>query len=289
MIASAERVSALPFVVPLWGAGRTPALASRPMRLSSISRGFVLALLAALAVNIALLLAIRQADGAVRDALSRHDATHKLVLQVVEETDLLAHLVQSFTTTGDPRYLGHYYDIVAVREGHKPPPVVDDAALYWREVIAGRRKPVVSENSNAPRRSLLQRMQDLEFSEDELQMAAAMTEAGAHMRAIEQVAFAATQGLYDRQRREFVSEGAADIPFAIEQVHSPAYEAHRADLVAAVTKLRQATDARTLGAIDQARQRLRGAIHMAIGVDLVLVPMLLFTLVLVHRRVLKPI
>ncbi len=257
------------------------------MRLSSISRGFVAALLLALVANIALLLAIRQADGAVRDALSHHDASHKLVTQLVEETDLLAHLVQSFTTTGNTRYLGYYYAILAVREGDKPPPVAADAGLYWREVIADRRKaslPIEGE-----RRSVIQRMHDLAFSTDELRAAEAMTAAGARMKAIEQVAFAATQGLYDRQRGEFVSNGSPDIPFAIAQVHSLTYEAHRADLVAAVAELRKLADTRTQGAIEQARQRLRYAINAAIAVNLTLVPLLLLMLTLLHRRVIKPI
>jgi signal transduction histidine kinase/DNA-binding response OmpR family regulator len=257
------------------------------MRLASISRAFVAALLLALVANMALLLAIRRADQAVRETVERHDESHRLVAQLVEETDLLAYLVQSFTTTGDTRYLGYYYDILAVREGEKPAPAAADATLYWREVIAGRRQDPLP--TDGVRSSLLERMNGLAFSADELAAAQGVSDVVTRMKSIEQVAFAATQGLYDRQRSEFVSDGTPDIPYAIERVHSPQYEAHRADLVAAVSHLRQLSDTRTQGAIDLAGERLADAIRIAIAVDILLVPVLLATMALLRRRVLAPI
>ena len=120
------------------------------MKLSSLSRGFFAAVLLVLAANLAVLVLIQRADRAVRLAFERRDETQEYVAQLLQENDLLANLVQSFTTTGDTRYLAVYYDILAVREGQQPPPEVDDAALYWREVIAARQRPSPGTRGQTP-------------------------------------------------------------------------------------------------------------------------------------------
>ena len=109
------------------------------MKLISISRAFLAALLLALLVNLGLLAAIQRADGASRSAYLRRDLTQHFVAQLLQENDLLGNLVQSFTTTADTRYLTYYYDMLAVRDGQRPPPPEADTSLYWREVIAARR------------------------------------------------------------------------------------------------------------------------------------------------------
>jgi hypothetical protein len=168
------------------------------MRLRTVSRSFVSALFIALAINLALLIAIRDASSQVRHAHQVLAGANALTQQVLRENDLLAQLVQSFTTTGDLRYLTIYYDIVAVREGERAAPTTDDAARYWREVVANRR-PYASAGDGLAQ-SLLERMRRQHFSDAELQTARRMLDVLARMKLTEQIAFAQTQGLYDSQR-----------------------------------------------------------------------------------------
>ncbi|MDL2338103.1 MAG: hypothetical protein QFE16_09700 [Pseudomonadota bacterium] len=100
------------------------------MKLKSISRGFLATLLLALSANLVLLVSIQRADVVFRSAYDRRDLTQNFIQQLLQENDLLAHLVQSFTTTADTRYLGYYYDILSVRDGQLPPPIEADLALY---------------------------------------------------------------------------------------------------------------------------------------------------------------
>jgi two-component system, sensor histidine kinase and response regulator len=118
--------------------GRTDATFG-PMKLRSVTRGMLAAVLLALVVNAAVLVAIRRADTAVQAAYLQRDQTQRFVEQLLQENDLLAYLAQSYTTTAETRYLGIYYDMLAVREGQRPAPQVEDLALYWRDVVAGRR------------------------------------------------------------------------------------------------------------------------------------------------------
>jgi signal transduction histidine kinase/CheY-like chemotaxis protein len=257
------------------------------MKFSSLSRGFFAAVLLVLLANLAVLVVIQRADHAVRAAHEQRDQTQRFLEQLVQENDLLAHLVQSFTTTADTRYLAYYYDILAVREGQFPPPAAADPALYWREVIAGRRAHKLPSTGTA--RTLIGAMEALSFTERELAAGRRVLAVAARMQAIEKVAFAATQGLYDRASGEFVSDGRPDRGYAIELVHTTDYETARADLVAAAGELRALALGRTQGVVDETRNGLERSIVTAIVVNLALLPLLLVVIVLMRRRVLQPI
>ncbi len=257
------------------------------MKLRSLSRGFFAAVLLALMANLAVLLAIQRADLAVRDAYEQRDRSQRFTEQLLQENDLLANLVQSYTTTGDTRYLGYYYDILAVRDGQRAPPAAADPALYWRQVIASRRPHVPVEGGRP--RTLIAAMEALAFPERELASARRMLDVAARMQALEKVAFAATQGLYDRRTGEFVSDGLPDRAYAVELVHTAGYEAARADLVAAAMELRTLALERTQGVVDRTRGELERAIAAAIVANLALLPLVLTVIVLMRRRVLVPI
>ncbi|WP_088285921.1 response regulator [Ideonella sp. A 288] len=255
------------------------------MKLRSVSRGFFAALLLVLAANLVCLSAIWQAEQGVRKAFATRDRTLALVDELVDENDLLAQLVQSYTTTARPRYLTLYYDILAVREGEKPMPQVADVGLYWREAIANRQPAAAA----GPSASLIDRMQGLDFSPVELDGARQMLKAAASMQAIEKVAFAATQGLYDRRSGSFVSDGVPDPQHAVTLVHSADYENLRADLLSEVSRLRDQSRQRTEGQVAHMHGRLDQAMQAALVVNVALAPLLLAALMVLRQRVLRPI
>ena len=257
------------------------------MKLKSISRGFIATLLLALAANLWLLVSIQRADIAFRTAYERRDETQSFIQQLLLENDLLAHLVQSFTTTADTRYLNYYYDILAVRDGQLPPPLEADLALYWREVIAGRREHRLPDGGKP--RSLIEAMHALAFTPQELMSARQVMAVAERMQATEKIAFAATQGLYDRETREFVSDSPPDRDYAVQLVHTAEYDSARADLVGAAGELRRLATSRTQGVVDESRLDLERAIRTAIVVNLALLPLLFASTVLMRRRVLWPI
>ena len=238
------------------------------MKLRSVSRGFFAAMLLALAANLAFLIVIRQAEAEVRVAFDARDNTNELVNQLVRENDLLAQLVQSYTTTGETHYLTDYYRILAGREDGPSAP---------------QSKPAADSHS------LIRRMQELDFSADELAFARSVLVAAARMQEIEKVAFAATQGLYDRASGEFVSDGRPDRAHAVALVHSADYERRRFALQLAVDELREHSLERTEGEVSRVRQQLAQAITAATVVDFALLPLLLLALWVLRQRVLLPI
>ena len=255
------------------------------MKLRSVSLGFFAALAIILAANLAFLLLIRQAGDEVQGAVESHDQTNGVVAAFDQETLLLAQLVQSYTTTADTRYLTSYYELMAVRAGDKAAP--DAGISYWRELIAGRRDQAPLARGEAV--PLLQRMQALDFTPGELDQARQMMAAADRLQAIEKIAFAATQGLYERSSGQFVSDGQPDMAYATERVHDTEYETLRADMTKAFVTLESMTEVRTKTRLRTAHLHMTLAIVAALLVNLALAPILVAAMLLMRRRVLEPI
>mgnify|MGYP006976394716 CR=1 FL=1 len=134
--------------------------------------------------------AVFVADRAARAAFERRENAERAVDQLVQESDLLSHLVQSFTTTGQTRYLSVYYDILAVRQGEKAAPAVDNPIIHWRQLAATGVDSPATHGAAAPL-ALLDRLRSLDFSADELAAVQAMLQATGPMQAVEKIAFAA--------------------------------------------------------------------------------------------------
>jgi two-component system sensor histidine kinase/response regulator len=257
------------------------------VRLKTVSGVFFALVFTALLANLALMLSVRQAIDATQNVVERRDRSHAQIERLVHETDLLSQLVQSYTTTAQTRYLEIYYDMLAVRDGEKPAPVGQDPVSYWRNRVAGRTQVPLPESGE--RASLLQQLEQLQFTPDELRAARKMLAVTDDMEAIERVAFAATQGLYDPRTADFTSDGKPEREYAVQQVHSPEYQALRADLVAAVSRLAALVQNRTSEEIAQARERLENALLLTLVVDVALLMLVLVALAVVRLRVIKPI
>ncbi len=257
------------------------------MRLRNVSSWFFPIVLFALGANALLLLLIKQSYDSVVAAQQHRQSALELADELHRETEQLARLVRAYTATGEPRYLLYYYDILAVRQGEKPPPAQFNARSYWDDVIAGRIKHSIPKEGQ--RRSLADLMRSQGFSDDELVALKGVVDATAAMNRIEQVAFAATQGLYNPETREFVSDGTPRLDFASKLVNGDAYSALKADLSTAVDRLVLMTDRRTrdeAAAAGRALERwiLLSLISMAVTIGLVILSMRI-----ILRQVLIPI
>ena len=178
---------------------------------------------------------------AIAAARQRQDSL-ALINEVRHEVDLLGRLVSSYVGTANPRFLIYYYDILAIREGRKAVPNALPAT-YWDQVIGGGRAhvPLVDGKGVA----LYDRTSQLGFDASEQALLKRLYQLTERMKEIEQIAFAATQGLYDPAKREFVSETSPQHEYANALLHEPRYLKLRADLAVAVDELASQVDQRT--------------------------------------------
>jgi signal transduction histidine kinase/DNA-binding response OmpR family regulator/HPt (histidine-containing phosphotransfer) domain-containing protein len=187
-------------------------------------------------------------------AAARHrQGSMALMSSVRHEVDLLGRLVSSYVSTANPRYLIYYYDILAIREGSKRAPEAIPET-YWDQVIGGTMAYVSPQPG--PGLALAERIKLLGFDPGEVAVLNRVFAITEQMKQVEQVAFAATQGLYDPLRREFVSEAEPQHAFASDLLHEAPYLKLRAELAIAVDELTRQVDQRTTTDLTQAGELL---------------------------------
>ncbi|MBU1365383.1 MAG: response regulator [Gammaproteobacteria bacterium] len=234
--------------------------------------------------------------GATLGALSAYDDAQSAVRHrqdsmalmgsVRHEVDLLSRLVSSYVSTANPRYLIYYYDILAIREGTKKAP---DAVpeTYWEQVIGGSIAYVPPPPGTGV--ALAERTNMLGFDQREIAILRKVFLISDQMKQVEQVAFAATQGLYDPVKREFVSEAEPQRDFANALLHEAHYLKLRAELAIAVDELARQVAQRTTQNLELAGEHLLrwiiAALLLLLGAGVVMV----FSYGYLKRHLLAPL
>ncbi len=257
------------------------------MRLRRASIWFFSVVLFVLGANAMFLVLIKQSYDTVVSAQAHRQLALGLANELQQETEQLARLVRAYTSTGEPRYLLYYYDILAVRQGKKAPPLQVDPTSYWDDVIAGRIRHALP--ADGTHRSVEDVMKSQGFSETELRALKGVFAATAAMNEVEEKAFAATQGLYDPEKQELVSDGPARLDYASALVHSEEYNALKSDLSHAVGDLVRMTDQRTRADVIASGQALERWILLSLVSMGATIIMAVLALRKIRRQVLMPI
>ncbi len=257
------------------------------MRLRRASIWFFGVVLFVLAANAMFLVLIKQSYDTVVSAQAHRQAALGLANELQQETEQLARLVRAYTATGESRYLLYYYDILAVRQGKKAPPEQADSTSYWDDVIAGRIRHALP--ADGTQRSVSELMKLQGFSDTELRALEGIFGATAAMNKVEQKAFAATQGLYNPEKQDFVSDGPARLDYASGLVHSVGYNALKADLSHAVGDLVRMIDQRTRADVTASGTALERWILLSLVSMGATIIMAVLALRKIRRHVLMPI
>jgi two-component system sensor histidine kinase/response regulator len=257
------------------------------MKLRKLSVWFSVGGLLILGANMLGMTLVEQAYTRMMDAQAHRQQSIQLSSELQQETEQLARLVRAYTTTGESRYLFYYYDILAVRLGEKPAPVTRNPATYWEDVIAGRIQHVLLRQG--VRQTLPERMRALGFGREEFKSLTRVFAATEAMKRIEQIAFAATQGLYDINQQAFVSEGRPNLAYASKLVYSQRYNTLIANLAHAVDDLQERVNTRTQGEVERASVRLQQLIMLMLASMALTIALLGLVFVTMRRQVLQPI
>jgi signal transduction histidine kinase/DNA-binding response OmpR family regulator/HPt (histidine-containing phosphotransfer) domain-containing protein len=229
---------------------------------------------------------ISRAQQEVGRTLAASARAAQAIDNVTAAVDMLSSLVQSYTTTGEVRYLDVYYDVLDSLQGRKALPA-GDPFLAWRWATRG--EDTLQRRAAGKPLSAVERARMLSFTDEEQRITRGLLQAVEQLQETETIAFAATQGLYDRRSGRFVDDGVPDIPYAIELVHSPEYEARQDALRALARELSQHVEQRTGAAVAAARGQLDQAIFVAKAVAAATASLLLGVGLLIQRWVLSPL
>jgi signal transduction histidine kinase/DNA-binding response OmpR family regulator/HPt (histidine-containing phosphotransfer) domain-containing protein len=264
-----------------------PRRKTNALKLKQLSLWFSLVVVFALSANALFLLMIQRAHDSVLTVQEHRQRAMSLTNELRQETEQLTQLVRAYTSTGETRYLTYYYDILAIRQGEKPQPENYVPGAYWDMAIAGEIQHRFSPNGE--RRSLADRMKSLGFSKEEFNALGRVFAATEAMKQIEQIAFAATQGLYDPQTEDFVSDGKPNLDFASQQVHSQKYNQLKSNLAKSVIGLASMVEERTDTAVSKAAKDMERWIFLTFCSVLFTILMVLAASQVIRRRVLQPV
>ena len=257
------------------------------MKLSKLSLLFSAALLLIVAINGSISLLVLNAFDRAQTVADQRVATLRVVEVLHQEMDALSRLVRTYVVTGQTRYLGYYHAILDIREGRKPVVEDGDPSTFWDRVIAGQ-TPFVPPVDGV-RMSMRARMVAQGFHGAEIAALESVIAEAEALRAIEQVAFAATRGLYDPRTRTFVSKGVPHPELAIKMVFGEDYDRHRLRVVTAVATLIEQVDQRTSAEVAEARGRLRNWIVASIFSMAMTALLVLLAFRTTQNKVLQPI
>jgi signal transduction histidine kinase/CheY-like chemotaxis protein len=259
---------------------------ARGIRLKYFSVAFPVAIVVFLSIIGAALWLVISSFQQVQTVLDERQQTLALTSEFSGLTSLQARLVRAYAATADTRFLTYYYELAEYRNGRTAAPAADPVH-YWEEVIAGLRPPVAVMPISG--QTFAQRMRDAGFSSDELGALARALAIGDELQETEQIAFAATQGLYDPVKRDFVSDGQPNMQFALGLVYGSEYAELQAHLTSQVSRLAQLADARTKLSVELATHRLRNAVVLAGCAIGMLLTIALLASMFIERYVLRPI
>jgi two-component system sensor histidine kinase/response regulator len=257
------------------------------VKLKKLSFWFSLVVIVALGANAIFLVMIQQSYNSVVMAQAHRQDAILLAKKLKDDTERLTSLVRTYTSTGEARYLTYYYDILGIREGEKPRPPSYDTDAYWDLVIAGAIAHKMPPQGK--RISFAERMKSLGFSDDEFKALTDVNAATNAMKQMEQIAFAATQGLFDPATQQFVSDGEPHLVYANQLVYGKPYNALKADLSKSVLALSVLVDTRTRQTVSLAAHDLERWIFWMSGSLGFTLLMILAASQVIRRQVLRPI
>ena len=257
------------------------------MKLSHLATALSIALLLMLGANGSFTLLAWKAHARLTEVLDHRQRALVLVDELRQESELLGRLVGLYVNSGDTRFLLYYYDILAIREGEKPRLAHPNPLLYWEAVIAGESEHRALDSGQ--RQSLRERMRSLGLVAAELEVLDQALAASEALKELEQIAFAATQGLYDPLKREFVSDGTPNRAYARERIDSRDYQRLRWALSQSIETLLTRVDRRTGIELAEARARLQSWIWASGLWFLLMIPLVAIGLHVLNGYVLRPV
>jgi len=254
-------------------------------KLDTFAIVFAAGIFVALVINGAILLHVHQLH--TQTLAAQENRQHALTISrnIQEETAALSRMVRAYTTSAETRYLTYYYDIIAVRQGQKAAPE-EYSPTYWAEVIAGRRAHALPKDK--PGLSLQERMKTQGFSTEEFAAVDRILASSNTLFEQDQIAFAATQGLYDPVHRTFTDEGKPQLRFANQFVYSDHYLGLEYTLFQEVEAFSRLTDSRTRAAVHLVSSQLNRSISTAIIILALTVLLVLTAMIVIRKKVLAP-
>lgn len=257
------------------------------MKLSVIVNRFLLWTIVIIGLNMTMLLLTRQSFVEYRNVSEYSRTAQELADSVRRDIDLSRRLVRTYVATGESRFLMYYYDVVALRTGERAFPKDFRPETYWDSVIANR--TVHSGFSDEGGVKFEDRMKSLNFTKEEINLFEKIISVLGQLSEIENIAFAATQGLYDAKQNDFVSDGEPDLDYARQLIYGVKYNELNDDISKLESHFEDLVQNRTQSTVKTAITLLQMYITISIVFLLLSAAILFYAFFGMRKKVINPI
>lgn len=257
------------------------------LKLSALTTNFLIGAVIIIALNFVMLVLTRSSFIEYLNVSQYSKKAETLADSARIDIDLARRLVRTYVATGEPRFLMYYYDVVALRTGERAFPKNFHAKTYWDSVIANRIKHDGFKEEGG--RSFEARMKSLNFTDEEMKIFADILSVLNQLSELENIAFAATQGLYDAKQNDFVSDGEPDLDYARQLVYGVKYNELSDNISKLASKFEDSVQKRTHAVVEKAVINLQTYITVSIILLVVSAGMLLYAFLGMRRKVINPI
>ncbi|SED69068.1 methyl-accepting chemotaxis protein [Rhizobiales bacterium GAS188] len=252
----------------------------------SISKAFAIQMAVTFICLVAIAVAFmvqRIAQSEVAQAQNIRNKSFLLAEELRHSSDELTKFAQLYSVTGQQRYLDHYNEIIAMRNGEKARPQ-SPWRLYWDLVEANDVRPRPAGET----KPLLVEMREVGFPPEELQKLEQAKNNSDELIKLETRAMNAVQGLFQDASGAYSVKGPPDQKLAAQLVFSDQYMHFKVSILKPVDEFFGMMDARTSGAVASATA-LSNVAAVVLGILVAMTGALLVAIaVILSRRVIGP-
>lgn len=182
----------------------------------------------------------------VDNAANQRYESYVVADELRQSSDDLTRLVRTFVITNNNDYEKMFYDVIAIRDGVKPRPE-NYNQIYWDLVMKYGDKPKPDGENIA----ILERMRQLNFSEQEMKYLQEAKQNSDKLIEIEQDALNAVKGNYRDINNLYTKKGPKDIQLAIQLLHDKKYHEEKGKIMKPIDNFFYAVDIRTKKALQR--------------------------------------
>lgn len=208
---------------------------------------------------------------AAQEANENRHQSYLLVEQLRLSSDQLTLMARSYAVTGNEKYLHFYKDILAIRNGTKPRPVLS-LRIYWHLLMPESGKaPFIDDQE----KTFKQLLSELDFTPSELALLAKAQEGSNQLTELEFKAFDAVQKGLEKSADYQHSEQRL---FALSLLYSNDYFIEKAKTMSFINEFLELYELRSNERIESVHQQLYWLTRLAFFLFILLVLLLVYSL-----------
>ena len=243
--------------------------------------GAVAILVVALAVSVGLLFANH--DKLIESERLRLESDH-LSAELQMSSDVLTHFARAYVVTGDPKFEGYYWQVLAIRNGEEARPEQYER-IYWHLVAATGKVP----RGSTAGVSLQKLMRDVGFTKEEFAKLRAAQEYSDALVKTEEIAMHAVKGVYEDASGNFSLHGEPDQARARNMLFDQTYYSQKARIMQSIDDCDVLLSARTRALTEHYQNLARRYLFFAIGCLVLLLIVMPVSFMAVRKRIGAPV